>query len=223
VLEHAPEGLAVIDAEARFVEANPAAVRLCGLDPAAIAGTPSPFPAPVGAAATGGAAEQTVTWAPSLGPRRELAYLVAPVPGGSRWVVSFRDVTPGRLRERRLAAIATVASSVASKRSLVGTLEALAREVARTDALAAAQLLMVNSSSNRLHVMGAAGFVRAADFFDKLMQCRALGARLMMLEALESREPVVVPNRYEASSCGTPGGTGSSASRSWPVASRSGC
>src|SRR5215210_8015657 len=29
VVEHAPDGLAVIDEDARFIEANPAAVRLC--------------------------------------------------------------------------------------------------------------------------------------------------------------------------------------------------
>ena len=46
VVQHAPDGLAVIDAEARFVDANPAAVVLCGLDPDAVAGAPSPFPPP---------------------------------------------------------------------------------------------------------------------------------------------------------------------------------
>jgi signal transduction histidine kinase len=45
--------------------------------------------------------------------------------------------------------------------------------------------------------LGAAGFGRAADFFDKLMECRARGAELTMLEALERREPLVVPDRYE--------------------------
>ena len=48
LVEHAPEGLAVIDADARFVEANPAAVVLCGLRPGAVTGTRSPFPAPGG-------------------------------------------------------------------------------------------------------------------------------------------------------------------------------
>ncbi len=127
VMRHAPEGEAVIDAEARFVHANPAAVLLCGLDPDAVAGVPSPFPAPDDAAAVSRVGELTVTWEPVPGQRREFAYVLAPVPGRPRWVVSFRDVTLSRLRERRLAAIAKAASSVASKRSLVGTLEALPR------------------------------------------------------------------------------------------------
>ncbi|CCG03470.1 ATP-binding protein [Blastococcus saxobsidens] len=197
VLEHAPDGLVVIDAEARFVEANPAAVLLCGLDPDRVAGNRSPFPVPDDAPATR-TGELTVAWEPAPGQRREFAYVVAAVPGQPRWIVSFRDVTLSRLRERRLAAIAKAASNVASKRSLVGTLEALAQEVARTDALAGVQVLTVNSSGDRLHVMGVAGFGREVPFFDKLMECRALGARLMMLDALESREPLVAPNRYEA-------------------------
>jgi signal transduction histidine kinase len=197
VVRHAPDGLAVIDADARFVDANSAAVALCGLDPDAVAGAPSPFPAPEDAG-EGKAGELTVAWEPVTGQRREFAYVLAPVPGQQRWIVSFRDVTLSRLRERRLAAIAKAASSVASKRSLVGTLEALAQEVARTDALAGVQVLTVNSTGKRLHVVGAAGFGRAADFFDRLMECRALGARLMMLEALETREPIVAASRYEA-------------------------
>jgi signal transduction histidine kinase len=198
VVEHAPDGLAVIDAEGRLLEANPAALRLCGLRPGAVAGARSPFPAPGNAAPAGRPGEHTVVWAPAPGLRREFAYVLTEVPGRQRWVVSFRDVTLSRLRERRLAAIAKAASDVASERSLVGTLEALAQEVARTDALAGVQVLTVNGSGNRLHVMGAAGFGRSAEFFDRLMQCRALGAELRMLDALETGEPVVVPERYEA-------------------------
>ncbi|WP_324277035.1 PAS domain-containing protein [Blastococcus brunescens] len=197
VVEHAPDGLAVIDADGRFVEANPAAVQLCGLAPGAVVGARSPFPVPEELAATARSGELTVEWTPTLGARREFAYVLNQVPERSRWVVSFRDVTVSRLQQRRLAAIAKAASSVASKRSLVGTLEALAQEVARTDALAGVQVLTVNSAGNRLHVMGAAGFGRSTEFFDKLMECRARGARLVMLEALEKREPMVVADRYQ--------------------------
>ena len=143
------------------------------------------------------AGELTVEWEPAPGVRREFSYLLQEIPGRSRWVVTFRDVTVDRLQQRRLAAIAKAASSVASERSLVGTLEALAQEVVRTDSLAGVQILTVNSTGDRLHVMGAAGFGREADFFEKLLECRARGARLMMLEALELGEPVVMPNRYD--------------------------
>ncbi|CCH88277.1 Two component signal transduction histidine kinase [Modestobacter italicus] len=198
VVAHAPDGLAVIDADARFLDANPAAVRLCGLRPGAVAGARSPFPPPGDPAVAGRPGELVLEWEPSPGLRRDFAYVVSQVPGEQRWVVSFRDVTLSLLRERRLAAIAKAASSVASKRSLIGTLEVLAQEVARTDALAGVQVLTVNGSGNRLHVMGSAGFGRSDEFFDRLMQCRALGARLRMLDALSTREPVVVPDRYDA-------------------------
>ena len=196
-MQHAPDGLAVIDADARFVDANPAAVLLCGLDPAAVAGAPSPFPAPDDAAEAR-AGELTVVW--DAGHRSAARVRLRPRPGPGPSPVDRllprRDPEPaaraaaGRDRQGRL--------HVASKRSLVGTLEALAQEVARTDALAGVQVLTVNSSGDRLHVMGAAGFGREVNFFDKLMECRALGARLMMLEALQNREPLVAPSRYEA-------------------------
>jgi signal transduction histidine kinase len=197
LIEHAPEGLAVLDADACFVEANPAAALLCGLHPGAVTGTRSPFPVP-GTDTSARSGESTVEWQPAPGERREFAYMLNQVPGRQLWVVSFRDVTVSRRHQRRLAAIAKAASSVASKRSLVGTLETLAREVARTDSLASVQVLTTNPAGDRLHVMGAAGFGRAPDFFEKLMECRALGARLVMLEALEARQPLVVADRYEA-------------------------
>jgi signal transduction histidine kinase len=196
LVEHAPEGLAVIDADARFVEANPAAVALCGLRPGAVTGARSPFPPPDAVASASGG-ESTADWQLAPGVRREFAYVLNQMPGRQLWVVSFRDVSVSRQHQRRLAAIAKAASSVASKRSLVGTLETLAREVARTDSLAGVQVLTTNPAGDRLHVMGAAGFGRAPDFFDKLMECRALGARLITLEALESRKPFVVADRYD--------------------------
>ena len=153
VVRNAPDGLAVVDADACFVDANPAAVLLCGLDPDRVAGAPSPFAVPDDAASAARSGELTVAWEPVAGQRREFAYVLAPVPGQRRWIVSFRDVTMSRLRERRLAAIAKTASSVASKRSLVGTLEVLAQEVARTDALAGVQVLTVNSTGDRLHTL----------------------------------------------------------------------
>ena len=198
LVEHAPEGLAVIDANGRFLEANPAAVALCRLRAGEVTGTRSPFPTPDGDPAAVRTGESTVEWQPAPGERREFAYQLNQVPGRQLWVVSFRDVTLSRQHQRRLAAIAKAASSVASKRSLVGTLETLAREVLRTDSLAGVQVLTANPAGDRLHVMGAAGFGRAPDFFDKLMECRALGARLVMLEALETRQPLVVADRYEA-------------------------
>ena len=45
VVRHAPDGIAVIDAEARFVDANPAAVRPVRAGPASGGGHPVAVPA----------------------------------------------------------------------------------------------------------------------------------------------------------------------------------
>ena len=45
---HSPDALAVVDADGRFVRANPAAAALCGVAAGAVAGCPSPFPLPPG-------------------------------------------------------------------------------------------------------------------------------------------------------------------------------
>jgi PAS domain-containing protein len=126
VVAHDPDGLAVIDADACFLDANPAAALLCGLAAGAVAGSRSPFPRPREVPTTRVGGDLTVEWEPAPGVRREFSYLLQEIPGRQRWVVSFRDVTVSRQHQRRLAAIAKVASSVASKRSLIGTLEALA-------------------------------------------------------------------------------------------------
>ncbi|MFW3168932.1 GAF domain-containing protein [Geodermatophilus sp. CPCC 206100] len=195
VLEHVADGIAVIDAAGAFVGANTAAIRLCGLQADGVARTRSPFPVPRGPEDCG--RERTTEWSPAPGVRREFSYVLSEVTGSARWAVSFRDVTVSRLRERRLAAIAQAASSVASKRSLSGTLDALAQEVARTDSLAGVQILTVNTAGDRLHMMGAAGFGREHDFFDKLVECRARGAELLTLAALDSGAAVVMPHRYD--------------------------
>ncbi|NIZ93016.1 GAF domain-containing protein [Kineosporiaceae bacterium B12] len=192
---HSPDALAVVDADGRFVRANPAAAALCGVAAGAVPGCPSPFPLPTGGEPLPHPAVVEFEAAPGV--RRALAYALRQVPGQERWVVSFRDVTASRLRERRLAAVATAAAGVAARRSLKSTLEALAQELARADSLAGVQILTASSGGDRLHVIGLAGFGRAPDFFDMLLRCRDLGAHLAMLDVLRSGEAQVVPHRYE--------------------------
>jgi signal transduction histidine kinase len=193
-----PDGLAVIDARGRFLQANPAAVLLCGLDPSQVCGSASPFGGD--AASAGSSDEKTehiAVWEPAGSVRREFAFRAHPFGAHGERIVSFRDVSGTRRDQRRLNAIASAASSVAAKRSLSSTLEALAQEVLEADSLASVQILTVNSTGERFHVMGAAGFGRALNFFDRLLECRAAGAELRMIEAFTTRKPVVVPHRYE--------------------------
>jgi signal transduction histidine kinase len=207
--EHAPDGLAVVDADGLFAQLNAAAVALlsggpCARNPDDLIGIPAPFElAPAAAAGPAGLledepAERVSIWTPVAGVRREFAYRARPLPGRERaTVVAFRDVTAERHRQRRVAAIARTSATLASARSVTAMLDALAREVVQADALAAVQIFTFDGAGRKLQIMGSAGFRRWPDFFDRLMRCRARGAALRMLDALDVREPVVVPHRWE--------------------------
>jgi signal transduction histidine kinase len=101
-----------------------------------------------------------------------------------------------RHRQRRVAAIARAAASLASQGSLATILDALAAEVLQTDALAAVQILALDAAGRQLRIMGSAGFGHWPDFFDRLMECRRRGAALRMLDAFKQTEPVLVANRW---------------------------
>ncbi|NEE00440.1 sensor histidine kinase [Phytoactinopolyspora halotolerans] len=204
VLDQAPEGVAVIDGERRFVFVNPAAARLCGVERAQLLGSESPFPAPDGRGDpppghgepvdTG---EQLAVWFPHPGTYREFAYRLRPLADSGDAVVLFRDVTVARRHQRRLSAIASVASQVADQRSLRSTLDALAGEVFEADTLAAVQVLTVDPTGERFQVLGTAGFDSPPNFFDLLLECRDAGAELAIMKAFTTRRPVVMPHRYD--------------------------
>jgi signal transduction histidine kinase len=96
-------------------------------------------------------------------------------------------------RQRRLAAIARAASSVADAGSLSVTLDVVAREVVQATHIAAVQILRVEGGTMR--VVGKAGFTDADDFTERLEQCRRLGARMLFVEAFESQDRILVPHR----------------------------
>ncbi|PWJ54372.1 PAS fold-containing protein [Quadrisphaera granulorum] len=191
---HSPQGLAVVDGAGRFVAANAAASRLCGAPAADLVGRPAPFAAD-GAAEAG---EVVVEWTRPDGEQRAFACTTAPVPGTDQRVVAFRDVSEARRQERRLAAMARAAFSVTAERSLASTLEALAEEAQQAAALAGVQVLLATPAGARLHVLGTAGFSRIPDFFDRLLECQARGARLEMVESLRSGVPRVLQHRFDA-------------------------
>jgi signal transduction histidine kinase len=98
--------------------------------------------------------------------------------------------------QRRLAAIARAASSVADAASLSVTLDVVAREVVQAEHISAVQILRVEGGTMR--VVGKAGFTRAEDFTDRLEECRRLGARMMFVEAFATRSRIIVPHRKAA-------------------------
>lgn len=200
-----PDGLAVLDPHGRFVRLNRAALALCGGTGADLTGTPGPFPLAdeCGAGSPGlfddDTAEQVTTYAPATGGQREFAYRLHPLSDDPRYtVVAFRDVTDERHRQRRVTALARTAAKLASQGTVSATLDALAAEVVQADGLAGVQILTRGESGGRLHVMGSAGFRHPADFFRRLTRVHELGGTLQMLIALRTREPVVIPRRWEA-------------------------
>ncbi|QOV34056.1 GAF domain-containing protein [Streptomyces ferrugineus] len=203
----APDGLAVLDRAGRFVRLNPAALALFGVvEEAELLGGPAPF-ALAGTAAAGPAQDRSVhcvhseervaLWAPAHGPRREFAYRArASGADPTLTVVSFRDVTDERHRQRRIAALAQTSIALASEGSLGSTLEAVARQIVQADGLAGAQILILDSTGRELRLMGSAGLRPWEVFLDRLLECRDRGARLCMLDALRERRPIVVPHRW---------------------------
>ncbi|MBE1595270.1 MULTISPECIES: sensor histidine kinase [Streptomyces] len=197
------DGLAVVDGAGRFVQLNPAAVALCGARRETdLIGAPAPFALTQEPTACPGLLEdqpdeQVVHWVTGSGTRREFAYRARNLPAGpSLKVVSFRDVTDEGHRYRRVAAIARTSVSLASEGSLGSTLDAVARQIVRTDGLAGVQILILDSTGRELRLMGSAGLRRSDTFLDRLLECRDRGARLVMLDTLKEREPIVVPHRW---------------------------
>lgn len=201
----APEGLAVLDEQGRFLHINRAGLELCGSTEAELIGTPAPFTVaarreaePLGLLEDD-STEHITTWSPAPGIHREFAYHLQRLQvDPSLTAVAFRDVANERHRQRRLAAIASTATNLSSQVSLTAILDALASEVLQADALAAVQILTRDRSDGRLHIMGSAGFRRWPDFFDRLLEVSERGGTFRMLDALRTGEPVVVHNRWEA-------------------------
>ncbi|MFC5237963.1 GAF domain-containing sensor histidine kinase [Pseudonocardia zijingensis] len=95
--------------------------------------------------------------------------------------------------QRRLAAIARAASSVADAGSLRVTLDEVAREAAQAENIAAVQILLVEGGT--LRVVGNAGSIDGEGFPERLEQCRRRGAQPMFAEAFRTARPVVAAHR----------------------------
>lgn len=117
---------------------------------------------------------------------------------GDGFSMVFEDVTQRRRRERRAGAVARTASELISDRSLSSVLTALAYEILKADGLAGVQILTRDSDSEKLQVLGMAGFtsLSAERFLEQLMECKNRGARLCMFEVMESSRAAVFPHRY---------------------------
>jgi PAS domain S-box-containing protein len=200
----AMDGLALVDANGRFLHVNPAACRILGVAAADVVGRPAVFDTTEGAAA---GAVRTARWCPPGAPtrpaqrERDLEYRVAPVtgPGPEAAAVAFRDVSETRRQERRFTAFATAAANVVDAGSLRDTLDAICSAVVHTTELAGAQILLLDGDGERLQLHGAApAEIWPENFSLTIDRARRRGARLTAFEAFQTGRPVVRPNRKAA-------------------------
>ena len=97
--------------------------------------------------------------------------------------------------QQRISAIARTAAKVALRDSAESVLSAMAVEIRQTDGIAGAQIILVDSETGSMRMMGSAGFSEDDGFFDILMACHQRGAPLATYEALRTGRQRVYPDR----------------------------
>ena len=79
--------------------------------------------------------------------------------------------------------------------SAESVLSAMAVEIRQTEGIAGAQIILVDSVTGSMRMMGSAGFSEDGGFFDLLMACHRRGAPLATYEALRTGAQRVYPDR----------------------------
>lgn len=110
-----------------------------------------------------------------------------------------QDLNNVRRQERYATSVARMAASLTSQRSLPLTLTALAEEIVQSDEVVGVQVLVHETASGKLHMLGTAGFPssQSSSFYAKLKECERLSADLQMLKAFRLSKSIVLANRYE--------------------------
>ncbi|MEV6904565.1 GAF domain-containing protein [Amycolatopsis sp. NPDC051372] len=91
-----------------------------------------------------------------------------------------------------------MAATLAGSGSLPDTLAALASEVRQLAGLAAVHIRLSDAGRSALPIGALSGLPGTADELrDRLIQCEALGAEMVSLNAIAERRPVVVSRRWE--------------------------
>jgi signal transduction histidine kinase len=109
--------------------------------------------------------------------------------------MASEQVTYQAGQQQRVSAIARTAAKVAMRDSAESVLSAMAVEIQRTEGIAGAQIILIDSATGSMRMMGSAGFSEDDGFFDLLMACHKLGAPLATYEALRSGRLRVYPDR----------------------------
>lgn len=99
-----------------------------------------------------------------------------------------------RQQFQRTAALARMSALLAAHDSLDTVLTAMAHEIQQVDAIAGAQIILVEGDGS-MKLMGSAAFGEYDDFFDRLMACHRNGAPLATYAALGSGQQRVYRDR----------------------------
>ena len=187
-------GVAVLDAQRRYLYVNPAGCRLLGSILSDLTGSVSPFPLERRNAGEDSIVPEdhhTPVMIEVEGTERVLDFTENGFGTGAerRSAVTFWDISKAQLLERRLAAFARTSSTLAYQGSLQVVLDGVATDVLVTTGAKACALLLIDPTTHSFTMAGTAGL--AEEYLERVELCRRLGAPLVSLKAYEERRPLV--------------------------------
>lgn len=189
-------GIALLDGDRRWLYVNPAGCRILGAELDELTGRPAPFVPPDDAdtgvtVQSGELVTRFIDVPAGTGPGVALEYAENEFVDGQepRIAVMFRDVTEMQQQERRLAAFAQTASSLAYAGSLQAVLDRVAADVLLPTGAVACAIVLIDPQTRAFRMAGTAG--HRDDYLENIEKCRRLGAPLATSEAFESRRPAV--------------------------------
>jgi len=185
-------GIGVLDADRRWLYVNPAGCQMLGAGLGELTGRRAPF-VPADAADRDElmqAGELRTRFVNVVGDLT-LEYVENGFVDGQGWriAVMFRDVTEARRQDRRLAAFARTASSLAYAGSLQQVLDRVAADVLPPTGAVACAIVLIDPQTHAFRMAGTAG--HRDDYLENIEECRRRGAPLATLEAFESHRPAV--------------------------------
>lgn len=187
LVQFSGEGLAVLDADNRYLSMNPAGCAILGCDESEILGQRSIFVAKV-ARPSGNHSHGGSMWIGTSEVEFEMRQLKS-AGQSTGWALRFRLADPTVRNRRKLAAFTRAASAVACETRLDIVLDQLAAEVRETVGMATCAVILVDEITGALNHVGKAGL--PDDYAYRLETCRQLGAPLVTMTAINERRVVV--------------------------------
>jgi len=176
LIESAPEGIAVVDADRwEFHWINAEAARLLDRPVAGIPGSPAAVFAEL-------REQDTATVVQGVDVFECMATTVRTADRVFR-AVRFRNVTAARQRERELRAFSGTSSSIAFAGPLTTVLDRLAEEVKHASAMFACTFLLTDGKIVVQQAGQSGPYPGVLDYAERLNACTALGAPLVSMQA----------------------------------------